>query len=306
MGKRIKLNDACELAALNGGQCLEKKYVNNNTPMRWKCVNGHSFTKKMREVKQMGHWCPRCIGHALNINDMHDVANSRGGKCLSLEYVNSRTKLLWECDKGHQWKATPHSVRRKIGNRKGTWCPACDKLSLEDMRSIAVTMGGECLSKHYTNNSTKLQWKCKNAHIWFAVPASVLNGSWCPECSRGKVERMCKEVLEEMFFCEFKKVRPPWLKANRNHPLELDGYCSELNMAFEYNGDQHYKCISGWNTTEADLTSLQERDKTKKKICKDLGIRLIVIPPIRRPTKSRVREAVVKELVGKGVENVTA
>jgi len=39
--------------------------------------------------------------------EMHRIARERGGDCLSKRYVNSKVKLLWLCEKGHQWFATP-------------------------------------------------------------------------------------------------------------------------------------------------------------------------------------------------------
>ena len=35
------------------------------------------------------------------IKDMQGIAEARGGKCLSTEYVNSNTHLEWECSEGH-------------------------------------------------------------------------------------------------------------------------------------------------------------------------------------------------------------
>ncbi len=55
----------------------------------------------------------------LTIEEMRSIAEERGGKCLSNFYVNSQTKLLWECLKGHQWEATPNGIK------SGTWCPYC-------------------------------------------------------------------------------------------------------------------------------------------------------------------------------------
>ena len=53
------------------------------------------------------------------IEQMHQIAKERGGRCLSEHYTNKSTKLLWECSKGHQWEATPHNVIR------GSWCMKC-------------------------------------------------------------------------------------------------------------------------------------------------------------------------------------
>jgi hypothetical protein len=70
-------------------------------------------------------WCPICatkksgIQRRLTIGTMCDIALKRGGRCLSKDYINIAVKLLWQCQYGHQWSATPANVKR------GTWCPVC-------------------------------------------------------------------------------------------------------------------------------------------------------------------------------------
>ncbi|WP_127087665.1 zinc-ribbon domain-containing protein [Dulcicalothrix desertica] len=51
---------------------------------------------------------------------MHEIAANRNGKCLSSFYQGTKHKLLWECQKGHTWEATPESIFRA-----GTWCLTC-------------------------------------------------------------------------------------------------------------------------------------------------------------------------------------
>jgi hypothetical protein len=50
---------------------------------------------------------------------MHQIAEERGGKCLSATYVDSTKDLEWECKEGHQWPATPSNIKA------GKWCKAC-------------------------------------------------------------------------------------------------------------------------------------------------------------------------------------
>ena len=54
----------------------------------------------------------------LNIMEMQEIARQKGGKCLSNEYINARTSLIWQCNKGHKWKAEPQSIKYLK-----TWCP---------------------------------------------------------------------------------------------------------------------------------------------------------------------------------------
>jgi hypothetical protein len=49
-----------------------------------------------------------------------------------------------------------------------------------------------------------------------------------------------------------------------------------LNLAFEFQGDQHYKRVYGLNKSNLERT--QMRDKEKKQKCKEKGITLVVIP----------------------------
>ena len=50
---------------------------------------------------------------------MREWAKAHGGECLSNEYVNAKTKLLWRCSCGLEFRAMPTNVQR------GKWCPAC-------------------------------------------------------------------------------------------------------------------------------------------------------------------------------------
>jgi len=130
------------------------------------------------------------------------VAQARGGVCISSSYVDTKTKLRWRCALKHEWNAIPLNVAR------GHWCPICGNErqgrakahSIEMMRKIASSRGGECLSRSYKNNLTRLRWRCERGHEWNAVPGSVVGsgkrrGSWCPICA-GKLPK--DEALENL------------------------------------------------------------------------------------------------------------
>lgn len=48
-----------------------------------------------------------------------NIAKNKGGECVSENYINSGSKLIFVCSKGHQWTAIPHNIL------KGCWCPDC-------------------------------------------------------------------------------------------------------------------------------------------------------------------------------------
>ena len=67
--------------------------------------------------------------------------------------------------------------------------------------------------------------------------------------------------FEDYFGMEFPSCWPGWLNG-----LELDGYCEELDIAFEYNGEQHYKYIPYFHNKGRTLEMQQLRDKQKAEI----------------------------------------
>lgn len=65
--------------------------------------------------------------------------------------------------------------------------------------------------------------------------------------------------------------RPNWLEG-----LELDVYVPDHNIAFEYQGIQHFVAVKHWGG-EAQLQKQKEHDTRKKKICSERGVSLICI-----------------------------
>lgn len=113
-----------------------------------------------------------------------EYAKSKGGECLSNNYLNNKTKLLWKCMKGHKWESTFHSVY----DHK-TWCKYCDgKFSKEEglirSKELAIKNGGLCISEEYKNARTKLVWKCVKGHEWESTYDNIRSGGWCKLCKK--------------------------------------------------------------------------------------------------------------------------
>ena len=52
--------------------------------------------------------------------ELRSLAMERGGKLISSVYINSDTKLEWECKEGHRWFQKPDHIKNS-----GTWCKRC-------------------------------------------------------------------------------------------------------------------------------------------------------------------------------------
>ena len=188
--KKKSIRELQRLAKKKKGRCLSTFYSNAHAKYKWMCENGHTWYAKAADITQ-GHWCGECSrigrGSKYTILDMKRLAESKKGKCLSKTFVNTRSKLKWKCEKNHVWMTIPKVILR------GFWCPECagvKRKTIEDMQRAARAKKGQCLSKFYQNQRTKLKWRCKKGHTWHTLPTSVINaGTWCPHCyneRRGK------------------------------------------------------------------------------------------------------------------------
>lgn len=288
--KKRTINEMQALAKKHGGKCLSNKYTDNKTKLGWECHLGHRW-KAIPATIINGGWCNICRSkegaskRKLSIEKMHSIAKKRGGKCLSLHYKDAHSKLKWECKNGHQWWAVPNNIK------SGSWCKICGrmvasnklKLSIEEMRKIAEERGGKCLSKRYVNSNSNLFWECKFGHRWNARGNHIKRGGWCRECSTGLGERICRIFFEQIFQERFPRVFPEWLITEDGNRMEIDGYCKELNIAFEHQGTHHYAINNLYMKTKKALIKRKLLDKLKKALCESNGIVLIQIPEI--PTK---------------------
>lgn len=113
-------------AEANGGECLDELYLGTHRRHRFRCSEGHEWATRAGRVLQ-GSWCARCgiERQRLTIEDARRVAHERGGACLSDEYVNARSRLTWQCHRGHVWQANFDNVKNK-----GKWCPNCAVLQM--------------------------------------------------------------------------------------------------------------------------------------------------------------------------------
>lgn len=290
MTKRLNIEHIREVAESKGIKLLSNKYVNNHTKLKFECGNGHTWDTTWKSISRGGGNCPTCYWanpqpplkyqgkyKEERLEEVKKIMEERGGRCLSTEYKDNFSKLLFVCDKGHKWESNYKSV---ITMR--TWCPVCleeSYSSIEDLNKIAESRGGKCLSK--SRGQKKLEWECCFGHRWRAVVSNIVGrNSWCPECSAGLYENICRLYFETLFGKLFTKAHPKWLTNSKGNRLELDGYCEELKLAFEHNGRQHYI-----ENTIYHHDSIQQNDLEKKKLCEERNIVLIVIPELFFYTK---------------------
>lgn len=212
----------------------------------------------------------------LTINDANELALKYQGECTSTEYINNHADLSWRCVHGHEFSKPLKRVKL------GEWCPFCSgkyiALTPSELSEIAESRGGKYLSNKTLKVSESAEWECSNGHKWNAQVNNVVNlDSWCPFCKNNTGEEICRFIFQKLTNKQFPTKRPEWLRGiNQARPMELDGFCEELKIAFEHQGKQHYENSDSYFYSKEIIT----RDKLKRVICEEHGINVLEIPQI--------------------------
>lgn len=132
MSRNLRLPDGLEqirrAARERGGACLSPAYLGALVNHRFRCGKDHEWDAPAAAVTR-GKWCRQCRNdeQRLKPSDIQASAKANGGRCLNVEaFKTVRSRLSWECHRGHVWQTMVRSVRA------GRWCPDCanmDKIS---------------------------------------------------------------------------------------------------------------------------------------------------------------------------------
>ena len=97
----------------------------------WKCDNGHFYEMSIDKKTARGFGCPLCSNYRIKTG-FNDLATTHPHLCHEWNYDknglltpqqigrNNTKKVWWVCQKGHEWKATPHDR-----TQDNTGCPIC-------------------------------------------------------------------------------------------------------------------------------------------------------------------------------------
>ncbi|ARF12380.1 hypothetical protein Klosneuvirus_5_50 [Klosneuvirus KNV1] len=269
MSDNITITEINKITKKIGVTCMDKEYVNQTTKLTWTCINNHTWERTWATAKQGYVVCSLCkkLEYKLKkLEELKEFARQNGGVCLATEYIDNKTKVPFVCRKGHTWEA--------VGKKKN-WCQRCSNTvySIEMAQYIASQRMGKCLSTTYDSYDEKLTWECYYGHVWEAQMRTVVEKTWCPKCKINIGEEITRCIFETLFNCKFERIRLEILNS-----LELDGYNENIQLAYEYDGIQHYQFVPRFHKTEDDFKAQQERDKLKDKLCKKSHIILIRIP----------------------------
>ena len=119
----------------------------------------------------------------LQINTLKNIAQSKGGDCLSSVYLGHVYPLIFTCSNGHQWEARPNDIKR------GSWCSICSKAggkrkSIEELRNMFIDIGIRCISERYSNSKEKYLWEGEYGHQFNSRYDHLKEQRYCPICNK--------------------------------------------------------------------------------------------------------------------------
>ena len=163
----------------------------------WLCLKGHVYITAVSQVVR-GRGCGVCTGQRILIgeNDLKskfpEVARQADGWDAQKVGHGSSKRLPWICAHGHRWNASVTSR-----TRLGAGCPTCaGNILIEGLNDIATKFpvlaseaDGWNPAKVSSGSNQKLQWKCREGHLWTAAAHSRTrtHATGCPICSGNKI-----------------------------------------------------------------------------------------------------------------------
>jgi hypothetical protein len=177
-----------KIANEKDGRCLSPIYLGVDKKHSFECKKGHTWETSAYSIIKVGTWCPICLGRKKNdITLMNELANSKGGTCISKNYINQNTPLKWKCLQCSLiWEQTPKNIK------KGKWCPTCSiekrgkkALKSDEIISKLEKLGFDTDAVGYKDSRSKINVKCKNCHFsWYVKVNNLLNRGKCIHCGR--------------------------------------------------------------------------------------------------------------------------
>lgn len=116
---------------------------------------------------------------AEKLEAMRRIAEAWDGECLSSEYRNSCTPLVFRCREQHTFSRIADKILY------GYFCSICDSRPVKKLRywqDWASSRGWTCLSTTYVNRTTPLRWRCSRGHEWTITGNSLKQTPVCPTC----------------------------------------------------------------------------------------------------------------------------
>lgn len=256
-------------------------YKNRKSKVKIVCKL-HGEFEQLAASHLAGQGCIHCYKKNLVTcqNDFIEKAKKIHGDKYNYEhtvYKNSRTKVKIVC------KIHGEFEQRSFDHLKGRGCIYCANDKLRCSKDLFLEKAKKIHGKLYSydeviyiNSKEKIKIVCKKHGVFKQTPNDHLKGAGCSLCCRSRGEISISNVLKEygIFFKEQATFSGCVGKTGSN--LKFDFYISSLNLAIEFDGEQHFKSIEAFGGKSKYLTQ-RLNDSIKNTYCESNRINLLRI-----------------------------
>lgn len=261
------------------------KYVDSQSKIRIKCPIHGIFSKTPnRFLFTLG--CAKCTmdSKKIPLKEFIDRSKAKHGDkyCYLFEKFLGLSKI-------HDFQCKIHNINFKQRGQKHLvheGCPKCktrgiNSRDINSLHELAKKQNGFLISDKYLgmNNHVKYEWKCTKEHKFKSTANNVVNGKWCPICKESKGEKSVNNYLSKIglkfnidYFRQFK-----FEDCKNKKPLAFDFWIPRFNLLIEYDGQQHFKEVTGSWIPNYGLEKIQFLDNIKNQYCKNKNIDLLRI-----------------------------
>jgi transcription initiation factor IIE alpha subunit len=275
-----------------GYSLLSTEYGGTHSKIRYICPKGHIGESTWRQFRR-GTRCSSCAGNRKHtVEYVRDYFEKEGYRLLSNRYKGAHCCLYYKCPQGHfnwtTWTAF------QGGNRCSS-CAGNKPLTISQIRNAFKKERYILLSTEYKNNRSRLDYICPKGHQNQTTWARFQRGHRCPECNEYKGERRLKKILEQIYPSMTIRCQDSlgFLRRQR-----VDFSVRDLGLAFEYDGEQHFRPIrfKGMSENQAKQRFKRQRkwDIQKNELCEKNEYTLIRVAYYEDLTvenvKSKIKE----------------
>lgn len=283
------------------------KKEKRGTMIQFQCPR--HFNKGIQEkpwsaFRKQKRGCIYCYGRGKTTEEVAKEVKNKDVELIS-EYVGNEKPITCKCRKcGNIWTTLPKTL---VTN--GAGCPKCGKAKAikgetksqekfeEEMYEVNPYI--EIRGK-YKNTHTKILCHCHLCNTdWYGYPANLLNlSAGCPGCNASTGEQAMYTALKRIGIPFISQHTIPECKYERH--LKFDAFDIKDNIAFEFNGEQHYRPVDfagkgdEWARDHFDIT--KKRDDAKYQYCDDHDIKMIIAPYWERNNIENYLRQKLKEL----------
>lgn len=312
-----KLQELSDIAKSNSGFLISTEWTKIVDKYIFAFSDGTRFERSGYNMKKLGWPSSDQAKYLKNysrtknehLEDLKLFAIENNAKLLATKWEGIRKDYLFEKN-GKTFFAKAQNLRHNgfplnsdsfIKRQKSA--TNTGEENLENLRVWAIKHGGKLNSDEWKGASAQYEfYDTRTEQTFYRTASSVKNGYWIEE--RGlMVEPICRQIFEHVFNKKFPSTRQV-LNAKllkRGAGLELDGYNSDLKIAFEYQGHPSHNDI-----THELYEKVNKRDNIKKQACKNLGIILIDIPAYSKhsfSTSNEIFEHVLNSIIKTFAQN---